>query len=91
MMELLEANVVDCLEYRILALAGEIDYSVKDRLLARIVDLLDRGPTPLVIDIRSTPQRVGGQETQGGSVTPESVTTHPSGHSTQLCGWSTGC
>jgi anti-sigma B factor antagonist len=51
MMELLEANVVDCLEYRILALAGEIDYSVKDRLLARIVDLLDRGPTPLVIDM----------------------------------------
>lgn len=50
-MELLEANVVDCLEYRILALAGEIDVSVKDKLLGRIIGLLDSSGTPLLIDM----------------------------------------
>lgn len=50
-MELLEASVVDCLEYRILVLAGEIDASVKDELLARITDLIDHDRTPLLIDM----------------------------------------
>jgi anti-sigma B factor antagonist len=51
LMELLEASVVDCLEYRILALSGEIDASVRDELLARIIDLIDQGRTPLLIDM----------------------------------------
>jgi anti-sigma B factor antagonist len=50
-MELLEASVVDCLDYRILVLAGEIDASVKDELLAQIIDLIDQGRTPLLIDM----------------------------------------
>ena len=50
-MELLEASVVDCLDYRILVLAGELDASVKDELLAQIIDLIDRGRTPLLIDM----------------------------------------
>jgi anti-anti-sigma factor len=51
MMKLLEADVVDCFEYRILVLAGEIDASVRDELLAQIVDLIDRERTPLLIDM----------------------------------------
>jgi anti-sigma B factor antagonist len=50
-MELLQANVVDCLEYRILALAGEIDASVKTMLLSRVLGLLGDGETPLIIDM----------------------------------------
>jgi anti-sigma B factor antagonist len=50
-MELLEANVVDCLDYRILALAGEIDASVRDDLLAGIVHLIDAERSPLLIDM----------------------------------------
>jgi anti-sigma B factor antagonist len=52
-MQLLEASVVDCLEYRILFLAGEIDASVRDELLAQVIDLIDRGRTPLLIDMTS--------------------------------------
>jgi anti-sigma B factor antagonist len=50
-MELLEASVVDCLEYRILTLAGEIDASVRDLLLAQIIDLIDHCRVPLLIDM----------------------------------------
>jgi len=50
-MELLEASVVDHPDYRILVLAGEIDASVKDELLAQIIDLIDQGRTPLLIDM----------------------------------------
>ncbi|HEU5157886.1 MAG TPA: STAS domain-containing protein [Streptosporangiaceae bacterium] len=51
MRKLLEANVVDCLEYRILVLVGEIDLSVGEWLLARIVGLLRSGDVPLLIDM----------------------------------------
>ncbi|HZB30849.1 MAG TPA: STAS domain-containing protein [Streptosporangiaceae bacterium] len=51
MRKLLEANVVDCLEYRILVLVGEIDLSVGESLLARIVGLLRGGEVPLLIDM----------------------------------------
>src|SRR3954453_18791718 len=51
LMELLEANVVDFPDYRVLALGGEIDASVADDLLARIIDLIDHGHTPLLIDM----------------------------------------
>jgi anti-sigma B factor antagonist len=50
-MELLEASVVDRLDYRVLVLAGEIDASVKDELLNQIIDLIDRERTPLLIDM----------------------------------------
>ncbi len=51
MRKLLEANVVDCLKYRILVLVGEIDLSVGEGLLARIVGLLRSGDVPLLIDM----------------------------------------
>jgi anti-sigma B factor antagonist len=51
MRKLLEANVVDCLEYRILVLVGEIDLSVGEWLLAKIVGLLRGGDVPLLIDM----------------------------------------
>jgi anti-anti-sigma factor len=51
MRKLLEANVVDCLEYRILVLVGEIDLSVGEWLLAQIVGLLRGGEVPLLIDM----------------------------------------
>jgi anti-sigma B factor antagonist len=51
MRKLLEANVVDCLEYRILVLVGEIDLSVGESLLAKIVGLLRSGEVPLLIDM----------------------------------------
>jgi anti-sigma B factor antagonist len=51
MRKLLEANVVDCLEYRILVLVGEIDLSVGEGLLAQIVGLLRSGDVPLLIDM----------------------------------------
>ncbi|HEX6471974.1 MAG TPA: STAS domain-containing protein [Streptosporangiaceae bacterium] len=51
MRKLLEANVVDCLEYRILVLVGEIDLSVGDGLLAQITGLLRAGDVPLLIDM----------------------------------------
>jgi anti-sigma B factor antagonist len=51
MRKLLEANVVDCLEYRILVLVGEIDLSVGEWLLAQIVGLLHAGEVPLLIDM----------------------------------------
>jgi anti-anti-sigma factor len=51
MRKLLEANVVDCLEYRILVLVGEIDLSVGDELLAQITGLLRGGEVPLLIDM----------------------------------------
>ncbi len=50
-MERLEASAVDCLEYRVLALGGEIDAGVRDKLLARIIDLIDHDRTPLLIDM----------------------------------------
>jgi anti-sigma B factor antagonist len=50
-MKLLKANVVDCLAYRILVLAGEIDLSVGDTLRAQILDLLQVGGVPLLIDM----------------------------------------
>lgn len=51
MRKLLEANVVDCLEYRILVLVGEIDLSVGEWLLNQIVGLLRDGEVPLLIDM----------------------------------------
>ena len=51
MRKLLEANVVDCLEYRILVLVGEIDLSVGEDLLAQIVGLLTGDDVPLLIDM----------------------------------------
>jgi anti-sigma B factor antagonist len=51
MRKLLEANVVDCLEYRILVLVGEIDLSVGEWLLVQIVGLLRGGEVPLLIDM----------------------------------------
>jgi anti-sigma B factor antagonist len=51
MRKILEANVVDCLEYRILVLVGEIDISVGDSLRAQITDLLRSGAAPLLIDM----------------------------------------
>lgn len=51
MRKLLEANVVDCLEYRILVLVGEIDLSVGEDLLAQIVGLLGGDEVPLLIDM----------------------------------------
>jgi anti-sigma B factor antagonist len=51
MRKLLEANAVDCLEYRILVLVGEIDLSVGEGLLAQIVGLLRSGDVPLLIDM----------------------------------------
>jgi anti-anti-sigma factor len=74
-MELLEASVVDCQEYRVLAPGGEMDAAVGDTLPAQVVDLIDRGRTPLLIDITDVrfcdstggrlafcgPQRTGGQ------------------------------
>jgi anti-sigma B factor antagonist len=50
-MKLLTANVVDCLDYRILVLAGEIDLSVGDTLRTQILDLLQPGGVPLLIDM----------------------------------------
>ena len=51
MRKLLEANVVDCLEYRILVLVGEIDLSVGEGLLAQVANLLGTGDVPLLIDM----------------------------------------
>jgi anti-sigma B factor antagonist len=51
MRKLLEANVVDCLEYRILVLVGEIDLSVGEGLLTQITGLLGGGDVPLLIDM----------------------------------------
>jgi anti-sigma B factor antagonist len=50
-MELLQANVVDCLHYRILVLHGEIDASVKDQLQDRVLGLLNGSGMPLLIDM----------------------------------------
>jgi anti-sigma B factor antagonist len=50
-MKLLKASVVDCLDYRILVLAGEIDLSVGDTLRAQVLDLLQVGGVPLLIDM----------------------------------------
>src|ERR671931_2379702 len=51
MRKLLEANVVDCLEYRILVLVGEIDLSVEEQLRSQVIDLLVPGGVPLLIDM----------------------------------------
>jgi anti-sigma B factor antagonist len=51
MRKLLEANVVDCLEYRILVLVGEIDISVGEWLSTQIISLLRSGEVPLLIDM----------------------------------------
>ncbi len=51
MRKILDANVVDCLEYRILVLVGEIDVSVGDTLRTQITDLLSDGAAPLLIDM----------------------------------------
>jgi anti-sigma B factor antagonist len=51
MRKLLETNVVDCLDYRILVLAGEIDLSVEDEPRTRIIGLLRAGGVPLLIDM----------------------------------------
>lgn len=47
----LETNLVDCLDCRILILAGEIDVHTGPRLRSRIFDLLDENTSPLLIDM----------------------------------------
>lgn len=47
----LEATVLDCLNYRILMLGGELDVTTGPTLRSRIFELLSEGGSPLFVDM----------------------------------------